>query len=152
MRLILISFVLVLVFFLTSRLKLSHIEDCSTPSSVLHIWEFVVAICRRNSPWEFAAGICHGWLPQEFAVGICRGFFVYISKSFFVYVSKSCLYRGKPFLYVCKTFWFRRFSLLTVLLLFIVVAVMGHRSLEILELKLTSQQTLFLRIVRKENN
>ena len=101
MRSILIAFALLLVFFLSSPVKLSHTEDCSTPSSVLHIWEFAVAICR--------------------------GFFVYISESFFVYVSKSCLYGGKPFLYVCKTFWFVRFSLLTVLLLVIVVAAMGHR-------------------------
>ena len=115
MRLILMAFALLLVFFLSSRVKLSHTEDCSTPSSVLHIWEFAVAICRKN-------------LLQEFAAGICRGFFVYTSESFFVYVSKSCLYGGKPFLYVCKTFWFVRFSLLIVLLLVIVVAVMGHRN------------------------
>ena len=87
-------------------------------------WEFDVAICRRNLPWEFAAGICRGYLPWEFALG----FFVYISESFFVYASKSCLYGDKPFLYVCKTCWFVRFSLLTVLLLVIVVAVMGHRT------------------------
>ena len=87
-------------------------------------WEFDVAICRRNLPWEFAAGICRGYLPWEFALG----FFVYISESFFVYASKSCLYGDKLFLYVCKTCWFVRFSLLTVLLLVIVVAVMGHRT------------------------
>ena len=58
----------------------------------------------ENLPWEFDVAIYRGNLPQEFAVAICRGFFVYISESFFVYVSKSCLYGGKPFLYVCKTF------------------------------------------------
>ena len=84
----------------------------------------------ENLPWEFAARICRGYLPREFAVAICRRFFVFISKFFFVYVSKSCLYGGKPFLYVCKTFWFVRFSLLTVFLLVIVVAVMGHRRNE----------------------
>ena len=68
MRLILISFALLLVFFLTSRLKLSHTEECSTPSSVLHIWEFVVAISRRSSPWEFAAGICRGYLQWVFCI------------------------------------------------------------------------------------
>ena len=93
------SFSFVTCFLFIFTVKLSHTEY-STPSSVLHIWEFAVAICR--------------------------GFFVYISESFFVYVSKSCLYGGKPFLYVCKTFWFVRFSLLTVLLLVIVVAVMSH--------------------------
>ena len=71
--------------------------------------------------------ICRRYLPWLFAVRICRGFFVYISESFFVYVSKSCLYGGKSFLYVCKTFWFVRFSLLTLFLLVIVVAIMGHR-------------------------
>ena len=127
MRFILIAFVLLLVFFLSSRVKLFHTEDSSTPSSVLHIWEFAVAICRKKLPQEFAVAICCQNLPWEFAVAIFRGFFVYTSQSFFVYVSKSCLYGGKPFLYVCKTFWFVRFSLLTVLLLVIVVAVMGHR-------------------------
>ena len=90
-------------YFIFTREALLH-RGCSTRSSVLDIWEF--------------------------AVGICRGVFVYISESFFVYVSKSCLYGGKPFLYVCKTFWFVRFSLLTVFLLVIVVAVMGHRRNE----------------------
>ena len=60
-------------YFIFTREALLH-RGCSTRSSVLDIWEF--------------------------AVGICRGVFVYISESFFVYVSKSCLYGGKPFLYV----------------------------------------------------
>ena len=92
-------------------------------------WLFTARNCRRNLPWLIAARICRGNLPQLSAVAISRGFFVYISESFFVYVSKSCLYGGKPFLYVWKTFWFVRFSLLTVLLLVIVVAVMRHRNL-----------------------
>ena len=142
MRFILIAFALLLVFFLSSRMKLSHTEDSFTPSSVLHIWEFAVAICRKNLPqefavgicrryllWLFAARICRGSLPWESAVAIFRGCFVYTSQSFFVYVSKFCLYGGKPFYYVCKTFWCVRFSLLTVFLLAIVVAVMGHRSI-----------------------
>ena len=90
--------------------------------------EFTVGICRRNLPPEFAVANCHENLLWEFAADICRGFFVYISESFFVYVSKSCLYGSKPLLYVCKTFWFVRFSLLTVLLLVIVVEVMGYRN------------------------
>ena len=131
MRLILIVFAFLLVLFLSSRVKLPHTEeDCSTPSSILLIWEFVVAICRENLPWEFAIGICRGYLPWEFAMATCRGFFVYISESFFAYVNKCCLYGGKPFLYVCKTSWFVRFSLSTVLLLVIVVTVMGHRTIE----------------------
>ena len=91
--------------------------------------EIAAGICRGNLPQVFAVAICCQNLPWEFAVAIFRGFFVYTSQSFFVYVSKSCLYGGKPFLYVCKTFWFVRFSLLTVFLLVIVVAVMGHRSI-----------------------
>ena len=91
--------------------------------------EIAAGICRGNLPQVFAVAICCQNLPWEFAVAIFRGFFVYTSQSFFVYVSKSCLYGGKPFLYVFKTFWFVRFSLLTVFLLVIVVAVMGHRSI-----------------------
>ena len=73
--------------------------------------------------------ICRGNLLWEFAVAICRLFFcIYISESFFVYMSKFCLYGGKPFLYVRKTFWLVRFSLLTVFLLVIAVVVMGHRT------------------------
>ena len=88
-------------------------------------------ISRGNLRWLFAVGICRRNLPWEFAVAICRGFFVYICESFFVYMSKSCLYGGKPFVYVCKTFWFVRFSLLTVFLLVIVVVVMGHRIFKV---------------------
>ena len=114
MRLILIAFALLATCFLFifTREALPH-------RGLLHTI-FCIAYLR----------ICHGNLLWLFAAGICRGFFVYISESFFVYVSKSCLYGGKPFLYVCKTFWFVRFSLLTVFLLVIVVAVMGHRRNE----------------------
>ena len=108
-----------------------YLHAWSSPTQRMLYTIFCVAylrICRGYLPQEFAAGICRGNLPQVFAVRICRGFFVYTSESFFVCVSKSCLYGGKPFLYVCKTFWFVRFSLLTVLLLVIVVAVMGHRN------------------------
>ena len=103
-------------------------RGCSTSSSVLHIWEFSMGICRGYFPREFAVGICRRNLPWELAVAIYRGFFVYICESFFVYMSKSCLYGDKPFVYVCKTFWFMRFSLLTVFLLVIVVVVMGHHT------------------------
>ena len=68
MKLILISFAFLLVFFLSSRVKLSHTEDCSTPSSVLHIWEFAVAICRTNLPWLITARICRGDLPWVFCI------------------------------------------------------------------------------------
>ena len=132
MRLILIAFTLLATCFLFifTREALPH-RGCSTRSCVLHIWGFVVGICRGYLPQEFAAAFCREKLPWEFAAEICRGylpwvFFVYISESFFVYVSKSCLHGGKPFSYVCKNFWFVRFSLLTVLLLVIVVAVIGH--------------------------
>ena len=99
----------------------------SSPTQRIALHHLLCGIFE-NLPWLFAARICCRNLPWEFTAGICRGFFVYTSESFFVYVSKSCLYGGKPFLYVCKTFWFVRFSLLTVLLLVIAVAVMGHRN------------------------
>ena len=86
-------------------------------------------ICRENLPQEFAVAICRENLPQQFAVGICRGYlpFVFVRKSFYLYVSKPCLYESKAFLYMSKTFLFVRFSLLTVFLFVIAVAVMGHR-------------------------
>ena len=117
---------LLLVFCLSSCVKLSYIEDYSTPSSTLHVPEFAAGICRENLPWLFAARVGGRNLPQKFAVAICGGFFVFVSTFFFVYVIKSCLYGKKPFLYVSKTFLFVRFSLLTVFLFVIAVAAMGH--------------------------
>ena len=71
MRLILKAFALLLVFFLSSLVKLSHTEDCSTPSSVLNLpRKFATGICRGYLQREFAAGVCRGYLPREFAVPI----------------------------------------------------------------------------------
>ena len=126
---------LLLVFFLSSRVKLSYTEDYS--NRPLHYifenlpWKFAAWICigylpslfaarscrrilpwesrRRNLPWLFAVRICRKNLPWKFATAICRGFFVFLSKSFFVYVNKSCLYGSKSFLCVSKTFLFVRF-------------------------------------------
>ena len=67
MRSILVAFAL-LLFFLSSQGKLSHTEDCSTPSLILHISEFAVGICRRNLPWLFAVRICRGYLPWVFCI------------------------------------------------------------------------------------
>ena len=74
MRLILKAFALLLVFFLSSLVKLSHTEDCSTPSSVLNLpRKFAAGICSCYLPEEFATGICRGYLQREFAAGVCRG-------------------------------------------------------------------------------
>ena len=112
------------LFFIFTR-KALPCSGYSTPSSVLHIWEFALGICRDNLPQEFAVVICRENSPR-----ICRGYlpwvFVYVSKSFFIYVSKFCLYGSKPFLYARKTL-FVRFFLLTQFLFVIVVAVMAHR-------------------------
>ena len=100
--------VLLLVFFIFTCEALAH---RGLPHTI-----FCIAYLR----------IHRGNLPVEFAVG-----FLYLqTDSLFVYASKSCLYGGKPFSYVYKTFWFVRFSLLIVFLLVIVVAVMGHRRNE----------------------
>ena len=127
------------VFFLSSRVKLSHTE-VSTP---LHVREFAVRIFRKNLPWLFEAGTCHGNLSQEFAVVIChenlpQDFavaifcvnlpFAFVSESSFLYVNKSCYMKGNLFCMWAKLFLFARFSLLTVFLFVIAVAVMGHRT------------------------
>ena len=62
-RLILIALALLLVFFLSSRVKLSCTEDFST-----HLLYCIF----ENFPWECTTRICLGYLPQKFAVGICR--------------------------------------------------------------------------------
>ena len=69
---------------------------------------------------------------QEFAVVIFHGSYVFASKYIFIYVSKSCLYGSKPLLYVSRTFLIVRFSLLTVFLYVIVMAVMGHLIIRII--------------------
>ena len=97
-------------------------------SFYLHVWSSptqriaphdLLYCIFENLPWEFAVRICRGYLPWVFCI---------YKRIFFVYVGKSSLYGGKPFSDVCKTFWFVKFSLLTVLLLVIVVAIMGHRT------------------------
>ena len=81
-------------------------------------------ICGGYLPQEFAAGICRGNLPQVFAVG-----FLYIQANPFLYMWVNLVYMEANLFYMCaKLFWFVRFSLLTVLLLVIAVAVMGHRN------------------------
>ena len=91
------------VFFVSSRVKLSHTED-SPHHLLLYVLEnFAMGICRENLPWLFAARICRGYLPREFAAR--RGFFIFVSKSFFICVSKSCLYESKPF-FICEKNFF----------------------------------------------
>ena len=130
MRVILIAFALLFVFFLSSRVKLSHTEDA--PHHLLNCifenfpWEFAVAIFRENLPWGFAAGICRENLPSLFAVG-----FLYIYANPFLHIWANLVYIETNLLYVCKTFWFVRFSLLTVFLLVIVVVAMGHRTFKV---------------------
>ena len=76
--------------------------------------------------------ICRENLLQEFAVAICRVFFC-ICKQIFFFVCKQILFIWKEtFLYVSKTFLFVRFSLLTVFLFVIAVAVMGHHRMRLL--------------------
>ena len=125
------------IFFAVSLFsKFRGLEDYSTPSSALHIWEFAARICRANLPQQFAVAICRenmpqefaGYLLREFAVAICRGIFVFVSKFFFVYVTKSCFYESKPFSYVSKTFLLLRFSLSAVFFFVVAVAVMDHRT------------------------
>ena len=113
MRLILIAFAWLPGFFLSSCMKLSHTEDCSTPSFLLHIWEFASRICRRNLPWLFTVRICRGYLPWVFCIRkrilfwICeqilfiwkQTFFTceqnfLICEVFFVNSVSLCYYRG----------------------------------------------------------
>ena len=109
------------VFFLSSRVKLSHTE-VSTP---LHVREFAVRIFRKNLPWLFEAGTCHGNLSQEFAVVIChenlpQDFavaifcvdlpFAFVSESSFLYVNKSCYMKGNLFCMWAKLFFINSVS------------------------------------------
>ena len=64
---------LLLVFFLSTCMKLSYTEELTTI--------FYITYSR----------VCRGNLPQEFAVATCSGLFVFVSKSF-LYVSKTFLF------------------------------------------------------------
>ena len=101
MRLILIAFALLATsFFLSSRVKLSHTEDCSTRSSVLHIWEFAVGIWRGYLPQEFAVGICRRNLPWLFAVRICLGFFCIYKRILFC-ICEQILFIWRQTFFIC---------------------------------------------------
>ena len=105
MRLIHIAFALLLVFFLSSRVKLSHTKDCSTSSFILHIWEFAVGICLRNLPWLFAARICRKNLPWKFAAGICRGYLPWvfcIRKRIIFCMCEQILFMWKQTFFICE--------------------------------------------------
>ena len=144
---------LLLVFFLSSRVKLSYTEDYSIPSSTLHIWKFAVEICCVNLHWlfavvicreklpqdfavritpqKFAVAICCENLPQEFAVEICHGYLPRVFRIFKQIVFCLCeqiLFIWKLVFFICEqNFFICEIFLLTVFLFVIAVAVMGHR-------------------------
>ena len=94
-------------------------------------WKFTARICRGYLLRGFAAGFCRGNLPQEFPVAICREnlpqeFVVEICLGYLPWI--FCICKQILFCICEQKFLFVRFSLLTVFLFVIVVAVMGHRS------------------------
>ena len=113
---------MLLVFFLFSRVKLSHAKHYFIPSFPLHIREFAVAICRESLPQEFAVGICR----KEFAMAIWRGFFVFVRKSF-LYIWANFVYMRANFFYMWANFLFVRLPLLTVFL-FVITTFMDNRN------------------------
>ena len=112
------AFPLLLVFFFSSRVKLSHTKDSSTSSFLLHIWEFAVGICRENLPWLSAAGVCRDYLPWEFvmaisgsnlpwefAAGICRGYLPWvfcIHKPILFCICEQILFIWKQTFFICE--------------------------------------------------
>ena len=100
---------MLLVFFLSSRVKLSQTEDYS---SALHIWEFaggnlqqefVVVICSRNFPQEFSGKICHCCLKWVFC--ICKQIlFCICAQIFFIWKQKVFICEQNFF--ICKIFSF----------------------------------------------
>ena len=101
MRLILIAFALLATCFLFifTREALPH-RDCSTRSSVLHIWEFALEICRGNLSQEFAVGICCRNLPWLFAASICRGFFCIYKRILFC-ICEQILFIWRQTFFIC---------------------------------------------------
>ena len=101
MRLILIAFALLATCFLFifTREALPH-RGCSTWSSVLHIWEFALEICRGNLSQEFAVGICCRNLPWLFAASICRGFFCIYKRILFC-ICEQILFIWRQTFFIC---------------------------------------------------
>ena len=105
-------------------MKLSHTED--TPDHLLiYIFEnlpqeFTVGICHKNLPRLFTARICHRTLPWLFAVSIC--------KQILFCICEQILFVLKKTIFICVQSFSYLFSLLTVFIVVIAVAVMGHRS------------------------
>ena len=90
------------LFIFTSE-ALPH-RGCPTLSFILHIWEFAVAICRKNLPWLFAARICRRSLPQELAVAICRENLPWvfcICKRIFFCIREQILFIWKQTFFTC---------------------------------------------------
>ena len=119
------------VFFLSSRMRLSHTE-VTTHHLLLYMFqnllrEFAVAIWRRNLPWEFAARICRRNLPWVFAGCTC--------KQICFSTCKQILFIWKQTFFIREQNFFVRSSLLTVFLFAIAVAVMGHRKIVFLIVK-----------------
>ena len=96
MRLTHIAFALLLVFFLSLRVKLSHTEDA--PHHFLYCisenlpWEFAASICRENLPWLFTVKICRGYLPCVFC----------IRKQILFCICEQILFIGKQTFFICE--------------------------------------------------
>ena len=109
MRLIHIAFALLLVFFSSSRVKLSHTE--AAPHHLLYcifgnlLREFAARICRGYLPWEFAVGICRRNLPWLFAVRICCDYLPWvfcIRKPILFCIREQILFIWKQTFFTCE--------------------------------------------------
>ena len=122
-----------IVYIIYSRICLRNLPREFTVAIYRENWpqDFAVGICRRNLPWLFATRIFLRNLLWKFTVAISSGFFVFSRKSFFFFVCEQILFIWKQTFFVCdvsKTFLFVRFSLLTVFVFVIAVAVMSQRK------------------------
>ena len=96
-------FVTCFLFIFTSE-ALPH-RGYSTPSFILHIWEFAVGICCGNLLWEFAVGICRRNLPWLFAERTCRGYLPWvfcIRKPILFCIREQILFIWKQTFFICE--------------------------------------------------
>ena len=99
-RLILIALALLLVFFLSSRVKFCCTEDFSTIFCIAYLrisrgnapGEFTLDIYPRNLPWLFSAKICLGCLPWVFC----------ILKRISFCMCEQILFKWKQIFFICE--------------------------------------------------
>ena len=97
---------MLLVLFLSSRVKLSH-TGYTTRFSAIHIREFAGRINRGYLPRGFAVGICRSYLPWVFCV--CKRILFCICEEI-LFIWKQTFFICEQNIFICEIFVFDNVS------------------------------------------